>query len=163
MLQRLLAEYPSHQRAWSLAGFLLAEKGRDKEAVDAFEHAVALDPDDGPTQFNLGFLLQKAGRHDRAISCFESAVKLAPSIDRAWYGLGISLIQIGRFREAIEKLQEASRLQPFNPFAHYQLAAAWFKMGEPEQVRKQYRHVKGFDPTVAEHIRQDFGVPKDSY
>ena len=30
-----------------------------------------------------------------------------------------------------------------------------------DKVRAEYRRVKSFDPTIAEHIREDFGVPKD--
>jgi len=160
-IEALLREDPTHQRAWSIAGFLHAEKGRFDDAIAAFERAVALNPRDAACVFNYAFALQRAGRHDEAIGRFQQAVELDPSIDRAWYGIGLSLIQRGRYREAIEKLGEAARLQPLNPFARYQLAAAWFKLGEHEKVQAEYRHVKGFDPAVAEHIRIDFGVPKD--
>ena len=160
-LESLLREQPNHQRAWSIAAFLHAEKGRLHQAADAFGRALALDPADAPTLFNAGFVLQRLGRHEEAIERFTRAIEIDPKIDRAWYGLGLSLVQRGRYREAIDRLSEASRLQPFNPFARYQLAAAWFKLGEPDKVQAEYRHVKGFDPTVAEHIRSDFGVPKD--
>jgi tetratricopeptide (TPR) repeat protein len=161
LLEAFLRERPDHAGAWSLAGFLRAEKGRTADAIAAFEHALAVAPDDAATLFNLGFALQKAGRHEEAIVRLSRAVELSPPLDRAWYGLGISLIHVGRFREAIERLTEAARLQPFNPFPRYQLAAAWFKLGEPEKVRKEYRKLKSFDPKVAEHVRVDFGVAKD--
>lgn len=161
LLEALLHEKPDHPRAWSIAGFLYAEKGRYADAIGAFEHALSLAPDDAATLFNLGFVLQKAGRHEQAIGRLTRAVELNPLLDRAWYGLGLSLIHCGRFREAIERLTEAARLQPLNPFARYQLAAAWFKLGEPEKVRAEYRKLKRFDPKVAEHVRIDFGVPRD--
>jgi tetratricopeptide (TPR) repeat protein len=160
-LEALLRSQPDHHRAHSIAGFLYAEQGRTKEAIAVLERAAALAPDDAANQFNLGFVLQKAGRHEDAIARMSRAVELRPSLDRAWYGLGISLIHTGRFRDAIERLTEAARLQPFNPFARYQLAAAWFKLGEPEKVRAEYRKLKGFDPKIAKHVRVDFGVPKD--
>jgi tetratricopeptide (TPR) repeat protein len=160
-LEALLREQPDHLRALRIAGFLYAEKGRLADSVAALERAVAIDPDDASTLFNLGFALQKVGRHEDAIPRLARAVELSPPLDRAWYGLGISLIHCGRFREAIERLTEAARLQPFNPYARYQLAAAWFKLGEPEKVRAEYRKVKAFDPKVAAHVRADFGVPKD--
>jgi tetratricopeptide (TPR) repeat protein len=111
--------------------------------------------------FNLGFALQKLARHDEAIERLQRAIELDPKLDRAWYGLGLSLVQRGRYAEAIARLTEAARLQPFNPYARYQLAAAWFKLGEHEKVRAEYRHVKGFDPKIAEHICLDFGVRPD--
>jgi tetratricopeptide (TPR) repeat protein len=161
VLEVLLRKQPDHPRAWSIAGFLYAEKGRHAEAIAAFERALALAPADAATQFNLGFVLQKAGRHEQAIERLGRAAELNPALDRAWYGLGISLIHCGRFREAIERLTEAARLQPLNPYPRYQLAAAWFKLGEPEKVRAEYRKLKGFDPKIAEHVRVDFGVPRD--
>jgi tetratricopeptide (TPR) repeat protein len=160
-LEALLREAPEHPRAWSIAGFLYAEKGRLGESIAALERALALSPDNAAILFNLGFVLQKAGRHEEAIERMARAVELNPILDRAWYGLGISLIHCGRFHEAIQRLTEAARLQPFNPFARYQLAAAWFKLGEPEKVRAEYRKLKRFDPKIAAHVRADFGVPRD--
>jgi tetratricopeptide (TPR) repeat protein len=160
-LEAVLRENPSHPRAWSISGFLLAEKQRFDDSISAFERALVLRPDDAGTLFNLGFVLQRVGRHEDAIGRFQRAIELNPGLDRAWYGAGLSLVQRGRYQEAIEKLNQAARLQPFNPFARYQLAAAWFKLGEPEKVHAEYRRVKGFDPKVAEHIRVDFGVPRD--
>jgi tetratricopeptide (TPR) repeat protein len=160
-LEALLRQQPDHPRAWSVAGFLYAEKGRTADAIAAFERALSLAPNDAATVFNLGFVLQKAGRHEEAIARLSRAVELNPALDRAWYGLGLSLIHCGRFHDAIERLTEAARLQPLNPFARYQLAAAWFKLGEPEKVRAEYRRLKSFDPKIAAHVREDFGVPKD--
>jgi tetratricopeptide (TPR) repeat protein len=160
-LEALLRQQPDHQRALSVAGFIYAQQGRMKDSIAVLERAAALAPDDPATLFNLGFVLQKAGRHEEAIARMTRAVELQPPLDRAWYGLGVSLIHIGRFREAIERLTEAARLQPLNPFPRYQLAAAWFKLGEPEKVRAEYRKLKSFDPKIAAHVRDDFGVPKD--
>lgn len=161
VLEALLRENPRHPRAWRIAGFLYGEKDRYADAIAAFERALALSDGDAATLFNLGFALQKVGRHEEAIGRLSRAVETDPGLDRAWYGLGLSLIHCGRFREAIVRLTEAARLQPLNPYARYQLGAAWFKLGEPEKVRAEYRKVKSFDPTVAAHMRADFGVPRD--
>ena len=161
VLEALLRENPNHSRAARLVGFLYAEKGRFAESIAAFERALALSSEDAATLFNLGFALQKVGRHEEAIGRLSRAVDLNPALDRAWYGLGLSLIHCGRFQEAIVRLTEAARLQPLNPYARYQLGAAWFKLGEPEKVRAEYRKVKTFDPKVAAHMRADFGVPRD--
>ena len=103
-LEALLREAPDHARAWSIAGFLYAEKSRHGDAIAAFERALSLAPDDPATRFNLGFVLQKAGRHEEALGHLAHAVELNPALDRAWYGLGLSLIHCGRFREAMTKI-----------------------------------------------------------
>src|SRR5687767_15676955 len=75
-LESLLREQPDHPRAWSIAGFLYAEKGRYADAIAAFERALAIAPDDAAALFNLGFVLQKAGRHEEAIGRLSRAVEL---------------------------------------------------------------------------------------
>jgi tetratricopeptide (TPR) repeat protein len=161
LLEAVLREQPDHERALAIAGFLYAQQNRLAPAIGVFERALALNPGDAAAQFNLGFVLQKAGRHGEALERLARAAELQPTLDRAWYGLGLSLIHCGRFAEAVDKLTEAARLQPLNPYPRYQLGAAWFKLGEPEKVRAEYRKVKAFDPRVAAHMRADFGVPRD--
>ena len=60
-----------------------------------------------------------------------------------------------------EPLRVARFLSDKHYEPRYQLAAAWFKLGEPEKVRAEYRKLKTFDPKIAAHVRTDFGVPKD--
>jgi tetratricopeptide (TPR) repeat protein len=149
---------PRHQRAWTFLGFLHAQDERFDDAVKAFEAALALNPADADSTFNLGYVLQKARRHDAAIERFQKTIELNRFLDRAWYGLGLSLVQQGRYAEAAEKLREATRLQPMNPYAGYQLGAALFKLGEHEAVRAEYERIRGFDPKISEQMRVDFGV-----
>jgi tetratricopeptide (TPR) repeat protein len=126
---------PRHQRAWSCIGFLLAEREEFQPALDAFERALALNPANAASHFNIAFILQRIGRHDEAIARFERALEADAKVDRAWYGLGLSLARLGRFEEAAAKFREAARLQP-----------------------SKYERIKGFDPKVAERIRVESGV-----
>jgi tetratricopeptide (TPR) repeat protein len=57
ILELLLSEHPQHARAWSIAGFLYAEKGRYKDSIAALERAIELHPDDAAILFNMGFAL----------------------------------------------------------------------------------------------------------
>lgn len=148
----------SHQRAWTYAGFLHADKGRFPAAIEAFERAVALKPQDADSLFNLGFALQRVGRHEDALRRFEHAIALNRFLDRAWYGAGISLDKLGRVEEAAERFAEAGRIQPMNPYAAYHRAAMCFKLGRKDVVNAEYERVKGFDPKVAAQMERDFGA-----
>ncbi|MBK8063866.1 MAG: tetratricopeptide repeat protein [Betaproteobacteria bacterium] len=157
LFREVAAQNPSHQQAWSSIGFLLAEKGELEPALQAFEKALALDPGDAPAR-NIAFVLQRLGRHEDAIEGFKRTLEADDKVDRAWYGIGLSLCSLGRYEEAIERFTEAARLQPMNPYAGYQLAGTWHKLGQHDKVRAEYERIKGFDPKVAERIRQEFGV-----
>jgi len=81
---------PNHRRAWNALGILLAERRELESAVEAFEHALALDPSDAASHFNVGFLLQRLGRHGEAIPRFERALQADPGLERARRGLELS-------------------------------------------------------------------------
>jgi tetratricopeptide (TPR) repeat protein len=161
-VQLALQENPRHQRAWTVSGFMHAEKGNLDGAVRDLERAVALKPGDADTAFNLGFILQRKGDHPAALEHFQHAVEANPFLDRAWYGMGLSLSKLGRYPEAAAKFGEAARIQPMNPYAAYHLAATWFQLGDREKLEREYERVQGFDPKMAAQMQRDFGAGQKS-
>jgi tetratricopeptide (TPR) repeat protein len=157
-IELALLQNPRHQRAWTVSGFMNAEKGRMDAAIRDFERAVALKPGDADTVFNLAFILQRQGKHQEALEHFQRAVEASPFLDRAWYGMGLSLSKLGRYEEAAAKFSEAARLQPMNPYASYHLAGAWFQLGDREKLEAEYQRVLGFDPKMAAQMRRDYGA-----
>ena len=156
--QDVVREVPARAEAWSVLGFLHAQRGEMSEAVTAFEKALALKGDDSALFFNAGFATQRAGDHERAMALFRRAIALDPKLDRAWYGLGLSLAHVGRHEEAITKFREAVRLQPFNPYAGYHLAAVLYKLGRRDEVHAEYLRVKDFDPKISALMRREFAI-----
>ena len=156
--REVVRENPQREEAWSVLGFLHAQRGEFSEAVPAYERAVAMRTDDATLFFNAGFAAQRAGNHPRAMELMQSAIALDAKLDRAWYGLGLSLAHVGRYEEAVPKFREAVRLQPFNPYAGYHLASVLHKLGRQEAVAKEYLRVKEFDPKVSALMRKEFGI-----
>ncbi|HYD56928.1 MAG TPA: tetratricopeptide repeat protein [Burkholderiales bacterium] len=149
---------PKHQRAWTFAGFLQAQRNSYDAAIASFQRAVELRPGDADSLFNLGFALQHVGRHEEAIERFDRAIEANRFLDRAWYGAGISLDKLGRYEAAAERFAEAGKLQPMNPYAAYHRAAMCSKLGRKDEVNSEYERVKGFDPKVAAQMERDFGA-----
>lgn len=156
--QQAVAEDATRADAWSVIGFLQAQRGAVGEAVAAFDKALTLRPDDPSLCFNAAFALQKAGDHECAVPLLRHAIEVDPKLDRAWYGLGLSLAHVGRYEEAVAPFREAARLQPFNPYAGYQLGAVLFKLGRRDETEKEYVRVKQFDPKVSAIMRREFGI-----
>ena len=156
--REVVRENPEREEAWSVLGFLYAQRGELSEAVPAFEKAVALKTDDANLLFNAGFATQRAGDHARAMELMQRAIALDAKLDRAWYGLGLSLAHERRYEEAVAKFREAARLQPFNPYAAYHLAAVLAKLGRRDEVIKEYLRVKQFDPKVSALMRRELEI-----
>ena len=108
--------------------------------------------------FNLAFLLENADRLDEAEAAFRQAVTLDPKLDRAWYGLGMTLIRLRRFDEAIPALKRNTELQPMSPYGWYQLARVHVDRNEPDAALRVIRHLKKFEPKVAEQLERETGL-----
>ena len=59
-------EFPKHQFGWKVLGAVLGSTGRESEAVDANQTAVALSPYDAEAHSNLGNTLKELRRIDEA-------------------------------------------------------------------------------------------------
>lgn len=136
---------PGAPAARSIA-FIAATRENFAEAVAWFEKAVALEPQDNDTWFNLGFVRDRAGQREAAIAAFDEAVRLNPAHDRAWYGLGLARAHLGQHAEAAAAFEKAAKLQPMNGDAWYHLGMAHHLASNPDRVTRVIEHLRSFDP-----------------
>jgi tetratricopeptide (TPR) repeat protein len=93
-------------------GIYLSAYGRLKEAEDAFEAAVKIDPNDILAYVNMGNLLDQLGKKKEAEAAYKKALALDPDNQRAHYNLGLLLEESGRLEEAEAELSKAVQLDP---------------------------------------------------
>ena len=126
-------------------------------AENWFEAALAQDPDDGASWFNLGFVRERAGKSAQAIAAFREATRLVPHQDRAWYGMGLAHARLGQHGEAAAALERAVKLQPMNGEGFYQLGMAYHHAGRPDEVAGIVRRLVDFEPKQAKRLVRDAG------
>ncbi|ODV92697.1 hypothetical protein CANCADRAFT_48878 [Tortispora caseinolytica NRRL Y-17796] len=80
------------------------------KAIDCFNAALAVRPDDALIWNRLGATLANSHRSEEAIDAYHRALSLRPSFVRARYNLGVSCINIGCYREAAQHLLGALAL-----------------------------------------------------
>jgi tetratricopeptide (TPR) repeat protein len=98
--------------------------GRNDEAINAYQQAIAAKPDNPSYYNNLGNILGRTGKIDEARAAYTKCAELdPPNASMAWRNFGISLYQAGRMVEAIEPLKKATELDPKNAQAWYLLGA----------------------------------------
>jgi tetratricopeptide (TPR) repeat protein len=73
-----LEREPALARAHNGLGVVAAENGRTEEAIGHWRKAVAANPREYDTLFNLGLLLRRAGRADEARAHLRRFVETAP-------------------------------------------------------------------------------------
>ena len=69
--------------AWNNLGLALIEAGRVGEAVDAFERAAGMQPEDHEVHLNLASALRRQERWDAAIRSYRKAVSTRPGSVKA--------------------------------------------------------------------------------
>ena len=115
---------PNLHLFWARMGEAYDLAGRNDEAINAYQQAVAAKPDNAGYYNNLGNVLARTGKIDDAKAAYTKSAELdPPNAALAWRNFGISLYQAQRMVEAVEPLKKATELDPKNPQAWYLLGA----------------------------------------
>lgn len=72
------ALFPRNAQAWSYRGIVSAACDDAADAVDCYEQALSLAPDDPDILFNLGSVLASSGKTDAAVEAFGRALLIRP-------------------------------------------------------------------------------------
>jgi len=115
---------PNIHLFWARMGEAYDLAGRNDEAINAYQQAIAVKPDNPSYYNNLGNILGRTGKIDEARAAYTKAAELdPPNAAMAWRNFGISLYQAQRMVEAVEPLKKATELDPKNAQAWYLLGA----------------------------------------
>ena len=99
--------------------------GRNDDAINAYQQAIAAKPDVPGYYNNLGNVQARSSKVDEARASYTKSAELdPPNAATAWRNFGISLYNAGRLKEAVEPLKKASELDSKNPQVWYLLGAA---------------------------------------
>ncbi|HKE01302.1 MAG TPA: tetratricopeptide repeat protein [Planctomycetota bacterium] len=148
---------------WNDKGIALQKDGKPREAIAAFERALALAPGDDAISKNLGSawndegirLLEKESRFDDAVSALEKACKLRPDDARvrrnrasALYRRGHDRLTKKRSDDALADFQAAAALDPESP--RHPTSAAYVAF-----VREDYRRAENELEDVVRRFPKD--------
>lgn len=103
---------PRSAFAYDLRGQALLEAKRWPEALDAFQRAVALDPDDSGYQNDLGIGLRRVGRPDLAVEAFRKSLAIAPARPGTRLNLAYACISLRDLACVEEQRRALTRLDP---------------------------------------------------
>ena len=87
-------------------------QGRRAEAVQAFEKAIAVEPDNAALHTSFGVTLRDGRQFDRALAVLQKAVGLDPRNANAYVQLGLVLGDLKRNEESLAAQRKAAELDP---------------------------------------------------
>jgi tetratricopeptide (TPR) repeat protein len=88
-------------------GAALFSLGRYEEAIEYFDRAIELDPNNAKAWDNKGSALYGLGRYEKAFEHYVRALQISPNYASAWGNIGITLSSLGRYEEAIPYLDRS--------------------------------------------------------
>ena len=136
-------------------GNALADQERLEEAIDQFQKAIQLNPNDADAAYNLGNAWARQGSFEAAVKQLQQALQMDPDNAMAAYDLGNVRARQGRFDEAIGDFELALRIDPGLAKAHYNLGSLLGKQGKLNEAVEQYQKALQID---ASYVRAYYGL-----
>ncbi|HVM59723.1 MAG TPA: tetratricopeptide repeat protein [Verrucomicrobiae bacterium] len=146
----LLASVERCAEADFRTGVALYEAGKVREAVQEYEQALRLDPDNVEAHNNLGNNLLRSGKIQEAIGQYEQTLRLKPDFAEAHDNLGLARQESGNISEAMEQYEQAFRLQPDKAMAHVDFGIALERTGKLREAIGHYEEALRIEPDSAE-------------
>jgi len=124
-----------------------AEENNRAQAIEAYDHALSIDPQKVDALLNCGTLCYEEGNLKKAAEYFMRALQVDPENALAHFNLGSVLEEVGRLEAARLHLRNAVRLDPSYPDAHYNLAFVCEKLGARNEAQRHWRAYITLDPS----------------
>ncbi|MCZ6616504.1 MAG: tetratricopeptide repeat protein [Gammaproteobacteria bacterium] len=98
----LLQTYPRSLIIINVLGTVFQVQGKLKEAIEAFDRSIELDPDSAEAYSNRGNAMKELGRsentekcYERAMASYDKAIELKPDFVEAFFNRGNALKESG--------------------------------------------------------------------
>ncbi|MBN1363321.1 MAG: tetratricopeptide repeat protein [Syntrophaceae bacterium] len=97
---------------WYEIGCKASDTEQWNEAIDAFNKAIELNPDDIDSYYKRGFVFYELGNFEQAIKDCDRAIEINPQFALAYRGRGAAHTMLGNQKQAIEDCNKAIELDP---------------------------------------------------
>jgi tetratricopeptide (TPR) repeat protein len=115
------------------------DEGSQQKAEQEFVLALAENPNDPHSEFELGQIGFMRSDLQGALQHYSRAVQLQPDLVDAQVALGKVLNEMHQPQEAVKHLLLAVHLDPENSSAHYQLSQSYRSLGERDDASREMK------------------------
>jgi tetratricopeptide (TPR) repeat protein len=151
-LRRAIALAPADWRSQLALGQLLTARHRSAEALNCYQEAARLAPDQAQITLVLGEAQLRAAKSDSEVEAARGTVARAVQQDPTSAGalilLGQALVRLGRWQEARTTLAAAEKSVPRNASVHFELARVYRQLGDSAAAAREtqaHAKIKSYD------------------
>lgn len=132
--------------------------GNPDQAIQFFQKALDLKPDDPENHNNLGFALLKARRFDEATGCFNASLKINPNYEKAKANLILVSKIISSLHAKIKKLETELLLNPDDTTLLNLIGDAYQQMGKMDSGLSYYQKILEMDDSNIDAMNRIAGI-----
>jgi signal transduction histidine kinase len=136
-----------------LRGIVLKDSGRDREAVEAFDRAIAAHPDLERAYYHRGTARFLAGDKQGALRDLERAVEAEPDFLFATYNYGVAAVAARDWERAKKAFSRCLELDPAQRDEYVNLLVEIGRGQAQEEVYAQGHRLKNLLGVVGDHYR----------
>lgn len=115
-LEGMVANDPANRNAWVELGHNYFDSDQPVKAIEAYDKALALGPDDPNVLTDQGVMFRRMGQYDRAIENFSKAHAIDPRHAQSLFNLGVVYrYDLQDFRKAKEVWGKYLTIHPTGP------------------------------------------------
>jgi tetratricopeptide (TPR) repeat protein len=151
-----LQREPGRSDWWFLQGYALGRQGQHAEAVQSYERAIRLSPEDEGSWLSLGQSQTELGQTERAIQTYRQALRYRPESAQSYLGLGDIYRKQGRLDLAITNYRECVRYDRDSAPGWFGLAAAYQLTRQSERRDEALQSLRKLAPAVADEFEKQF-------
>ncbi len=151
-----LQREPERADWWFLQGYALARQGQHAAAIESFQKATRLSPEDEASWLALGQSQSALGQTERAIQTYRQVLRYRPESAPAYLAMADLYMRQGRTDLAIVNYRENVRYDPESAPGWYALAAAYQSAGQLEGRDEALRGLRKRDPAAADQFEKQY-------
>ncbi len=122
--QAILTSRPNDATAWAYFGLASAQLGEARQAAEALERAISLNPKEPRPYFDVALVYASTNQPDKAIERYRNGLALDNHNGTAYYNYGRLLTTRERFPEAVNALKRAVEINRSDTDARLALVEA---------------------------------------
>ncbi len=102
------------------------------KAIENYNKAIELKPDDHELYFRRGLAYQNSGKIEEAIPDYEKSIKLNPKHSFSYASAGVCYRVTGNFTKSLQYLEEAIKLNPSSEYSLLNRGKTYYELGQKE-------------------------------
>lgn len=136
-------------------------EGRQQNAMDEYQRATEVDPENAAAYVGLGLIYSDLGHLEKAVKEYNKAIELDPNYALAYNNRGVLYNDSRQSEEALKDYNKAIELDPSYVDAYNNRGILYNNLGQSEEALKDYDKAIELDPNYV-HAYNNRGFAYES-